>query len=197
MKTREEIMKVIEVLKAKLIYAKKEVSSYTSNVEGFKKDIKESMEMIRDLEKRLQELKEEPYIKARDTCYYANYCGEINECQAHEDSNTNPAPIEAAGLHTGNISKSKSYITETEKMVQLTRRLRLFLEMEGYKDWEPDWEDENEEKWCIRYIYEDKHWYVYCDILIQQQGTVYFPFPELADKAIEEVVKPLEREWMV
>lgn len=191
--TREEIMKVIEALKAKIIYTKKKVLSYTSAVKSFEEDVKEAINMIEDLENKLQEL-EEPYIKAGDTFYYASYCGGIDEYRTHKNTNINPKTIEPK-LHAGNISKSKPYITETEKMVQLTRRLRLFLEMEGYRDWEPDWENKNEEKWCIVYFHEDIRWCEYHDVLIRHQGTVYLPSQELAEKAIEEVAEPLEREW--
>lgn len=179
MKTQEEMMTREEIQEG--------ISLREKLIQGTRED-------IRYLEKQLEELNVKPYIRGGDTLYYSNYCGEIDEYQAYGDLFTFGV-IEAAGLPTGNISKSKAYITETEKMVQLVRRLRLFLEMEGYRDWEPDWEDEDEKKWRIRYDHEDKRWYVHYDRLIHHQGTVYFPSPELAEKAIKEVVKPLEKEW--
>lgn len=78
--------------------------------------------------------------------------------------------------------------TNREFAEKVSEKLHIYLKLlqfkEKYdKDWEPNWEDENERKWCIGHDHEDKRWYVDCVRFRQHQGTIYFSTADLAEKA--------------
>lgn len=94
----------------------------------------------------------------------------------------------------GNACTDKEFVQEKAKQIQLYNLLLNF----AYKvneGWTPDWENTCQNKWCIYRSYSFHRWKVYYCNRTQSANEVLFKTKELAQRAIDEIIIPFEKEF--
>lgn len=61
------------------------------------------------------------------------------------------------------------------------------VKIENSTDFEPSWEDEEQEKWVVYYDYQDKELHASSHTFIRDYGQVYYASEEEAEQAIEDL----------
>ncbi len=102
--------------------------------------------------------------------------------------------VDNSRFEKGNYYKNKEFAEQVAMGMNLEQRLRKFTYENGWSD--KLWEDEFINKWYIAYDYHDCEFGVKSSRLFKQQGTIYFVSEEVAQRAIDEIIKPLNK-WYI
>lgn len=94
----------------------------------------------------------------------------------------------------GNACTDKEFVQEKARQIQLYNLLSNFAYTVN-KGWEPNWDDENEAKWYIYKNYSSDVVGIKCSFRYVILNTVYFKTAELAQRAIDEIIIPFEKEF--
>ena len=138
-------------------------------------------------EEECVELKDNPFeLQQGDTFYSIDYDG--GDRWFHFD---NKSGYDRQARKFGNVCKDEEYMQKRAKEIRLYNLLSNFA-YEVNDGWEPDWDDENEDKWFARFNFLDQ-WQPAFINLMRYPNMVYFKTRELAQRAIEEVIVPYEK----
>lgn len=82
-------------------------------------------------------------------------------------------------------------------MERRAKEIRLYNLLSNFayqvnEGWEPNWDDENEDKWFARFNFLNQ-WQPAFINLMRYPNMVYFKTKELTQRAIEEVIVPYEK----
>lgn len=92
----------------------------------------------------------------------------------------------------GNACTDRVYMEKRARDIKLYNLLSNFA-YQVNEGWDPDWEREDQNKWCI-YRSHSYHIWEVCCCGAQTVNEVYFKTKELAERAINEVIIPFENE---
>ena len=137
---------------------------------------------------------EEEYIEPKDNPFEINYediyymletNGDVVSCMFNNDD------FDKQIIRFGNACKDKNYMEKKTNEIQLYNLLSNFA-YQVNEGWEPHWEDEYEERYCIYWSHILNDWCIDRHFKVKGIHTVYFKTPELAERAINEVIIPFE-----
>lgn len=126
-------------------------------------------------------------IKPKDVFYYVDYDGNVEHSYFRANST-----FDIQTLKFGNACRDEDYMKKRAKEIRLYNLLSNFA-YEVNEGWEPDWDDENEDKWLARFNFFNQ-WQPAFINLMRYTNMVYFKTKELAQKAIDEIIIPFEKE---
>lgn len=119
----------------------------------------------------------------------------VKELYYYIDSKGQASKDEDMGIHTDTRRyETANYCTDANLMQQRAlketlNRLLWRFSMENGGD-EIDWRNKNQHKYYIEYKYDTDLFNSECFYYIKNQGTEYFISREIANRAIDEIVKP-------
>lgn len=148
----------------------------------------EFFEKLEELQKEAEEQKKQeepkPWKPERGEEYFAvEDVADVVPYTYCEDS------IDEYNIQLGNCFRTK------ERAEQVTKKMRLLLRLEQLHDmlcpdYEPDWNNDGELKFCLAHYCDDDCWFVdYFNVT--QYPTVYFDTNENAEKAAEILNKEM------
>ena len=89
--------------------------------------------------------------------------------------------------------KDKSIVEERQRRHKLNDLLERFASEKDAVVTEEMWKDEDVSKWCVYYDHRNNE-YDICNIYAMQHiSTIYFTSPEVAERAMKEIVEPFMR----
>ena len=101
-------------------------------------------------------------------------------------------PSDEKRIAFGNACKDGTYMERRAKEIKLYNMLSNFAEVVN-EGWQPDWEDGSEKKYCLLYDCFRDRWNTIHTTIDKCPTEVYFKTEELAQRAIDEIILPLER----
>lgn len=132
------------------------------------------------------EPKDDPFrINREDIVYYISSNGGISSFKFSNDK------LNKELVNYGNTCKDKAYMERRAKEIRLYNLLSNFA-YQVNEGWEPNWDDENEDKWLARFNFLNQ-WQPAFINLMRYPNMVYFKTKELAQRAIDEIVIPFEK----
>lgn len=93
----------------------------------------------------------------------------------------------------GNVCTDGVYMEKRARDIKLYNLLSNFA-YQVNEGWKPDWNSETEYQWYIYYDTKRNAWDVKFEVTCMNLNTVYFKSKELAERAINEVIIPFEKE---
>lgn len=126
-------------------------------------------------------------VEHGDIVYFVDRFGNIGYFEYSEEYSED---VEL--LKSGKICKDKKLMEQKALHQNLNDLLCKFTLENGWSD--DLWECEVTEKWSIRYEYTDKRFYAVWGITGRSLNVIYFISKEIAQRAIDEIVKPYMKE---
>lgn len=126
-------------------------------------------------------------IKPKDVFYYVDYDGNVEHSYFRANST-----FDIQTLKFGNACRDEEYMKKRAKEICLYNLLSNFA-YQVNDGWKPNWNDDCENKWFVRFNYLSSKWGPAYIISMRYPDMVYFKTKELAQRAIDEIVIPFER----
>ncbi len=149
-------------------------------------------EQVEEIEKLNKPKYQNPYERVEKGEYYyfiiTNNFGEFEVWTSYDARYI----VDNSRFENGNHYNDKEFAEQVAMGMNLEQRLRKFTYENGWS--EELWDDEFINKWYIAYDYHDCEFGVKSSRLFKQQGTIYFVSEEVAQRAIDEVIKPFMAE---
>lgn len=125
-------------------------------------------------------------LKKREKCYVVDTFGDVIEWVFIDSFNEHQL------LNQGKMSKNKKIMEQKALHQNLNDLLWKFTIENGWND--ELWEDCDMEKYYIYFDYHRKIFGIDYNMFFKKQGTIYFISEEIAQRAIDEIVKPYMEE---
>lgn len=124
--------------------------------------------------------------------YYVNK-GTCVAIQEPNPNSLNDFQVRTKMISAGNACTDRKYMEKRAKEIRLYNLLSNFAH-KANEDWIPDWDDDEEDKWFIRYNNWSGEWV--CDSVKNYSipNVVYFESEYLAKQAIWDVVIPFTKD---
>lgn len=107
-----------------------------------------------------EEDKQKSWPQIGDKYYFYDNKG-VNELSYNSEG------IDAFLYNTGQVFRTR------EEAIYHYRHLKLQKELRDFADFEPDWSDDDQDKWYLRYNYEQEKWFIgFCHQY--QDGNIFF-----------------------
>lgn len=153
--------------------------------------IDELKQIIADAEKEIEKLKKANPFKRVEK-------GEIYYCITGADNIVCEKEYKSAyddvGYNHANYFNDKDFAMQVILYQLLNRMLMRFAYEKENAVNEEDWKDNNIKKYYIAYNYDSGEYEIYANCSVKNQGIIYFKTREIAEQAIEKVVKPFMAE---
>lgn len=127
-------------------------------------------------------------IKSSDVYYSIDYDGTISSSNFNDKSK-----FDMCALKFGNICKDEEYMKKRVKEIKLYNLLSNFA-YQVNEGWSPNWDDDLESKWFIWFNSRRVAWETIFITTMHSPVDVYFKTKELAQRAIDEIIIPFEKE---
>lgn len=124
--------------------------------------------------------------------YYVNK-GACVAIQEPNPNSLNDFQVRTRMIRAGNACTDRKYMEKRAREIRLYNLLSNFAH-KANEDWIPDWDDDEEDKWFIRYNNWSGEWV--CDSVKNYSipNVVYFESEDLAKQAIWDVVIPFTKD---
>lgn len=112
--------------------------------------------------------------------FYVNECGGIMNSKWYDDS------IDADRYEIGNCFQTKEEAEFALEKAKVEAELRRFAEENN--EYEIDWEDDDQEKWCMHYSYGDGDVY-FTNAYWHKRNDIYFSSKKIGVQAVNSIGK--------